>query len=417
MDKRSSDTYNPSDPVYGYSAFEEYRYDALGRRILRRSRDGSSCTDPAKCHRQLIQRFVWDGSHILAEIQYPGGDGVSPSDLERDTVTIVNNSARYWGRVLYVTGSDPNQPLATVRIGYGILTGGGSFDTGPNFDGWDPVVIAPAWDWHGDGTGHAFYGPTSPTKADGGTVSITWPSRTALAYQMYVSPNDDNNGFFGSLLIGQRDGTGQIYKVNRYYDPRTGRFTQEDPIGLAGGLNLYGFANGDPVNFSDPFGLCKDKKGNEVHGLECDIGANQGLASPGFLDPVAWLAGGLAGGLRAGIAALFVRSATTAAADALATSTAAGAEALASQVAEATGGTVAQLAKSQGFKVTIEGARNVVVRIKEGGAFRVSIEGIGSLTREGVVSGSQALTHLTAESADEIIELTKKALEWVATPR
>ena len=25
---------------------------------------------------------------------------------------------------------------------------------------------------------------------------------------------------------------------------------------MAGGLNLYGFASGDPVNFSDPFGLC-----------------------------------------------------------------------------------------------------------------------------------------------------------------
>jgi uncharacterized protein RhaS with RHS repeats len=47
------------------------------------------------------------------------------------------------------------------------------------------------------------------------------------------------------------------YLRNRYYDPGTGRFTQEDPIGLAGGLNLYGFANGDPINFSDPFGLCK----------------------------------------------------------------------------------------------------------------------------------------------------------------
>ena len=34
-----------------------------------------------------------------------------------------------------------------------------------------------------------------------------------------------------------------------------GIFTQEDPIGLAGGLNLYGFAGGDPVNFVDPFGL------------------------------------------------------------------------------------------------------------------------------------------------------------------
>jgi len=40
------------------------------------------------------------------------------------------------------------------------------------------------------------------------------------------------------------------------YDPNTGIFTQEDPIGLAGGLNLYGFASGDPVNFSDPYGLC-----------------------------------------------------------------------------------------------------------------------------------------------------------------
>jgi len=32
--------------------------------------------------------------------------------------------------------------------------------------------------------------------------------------------------------------------------------TQQDPIGIAGGLNLYGYANGDPVNYSDPFGLC-----------------------------------------------------------------------------------------------------------------------------------------------------------------
>jgi uncharacterized protein RhaS with RHS repeats len=35
-----------------------------------------------------------------------------------------------------------------------------------------------------------------------------------------------------------------------------GLVTQQDPIGIAGGLNLYGYANGDPINFSDPFGLC-----------------------------------------------------------------------------------------------------------------------------------------------------------------
>ena len=42
------------------------------------------------------------------------------------------------------------------------------------------------------------------------------------------------------------------------YDPATNPFTQEDPIGLAGGLNLYGFAGGYPINFSDPFGLCPE---------------------------------------------------------------------------------------------------------------------------------------------------------------
>jgi hypothetical protein len=42
---------------------------------------------------------------------------------------------------------------------------------------------------------------------------------------------------------------------NHHYGPATGQFTQPDPIGLAGGLNLYGYADGDPINNSDPFGL------------------------------------------------------------------------------------------------------------------------------------------------------------------
>jgi uncharacterized protein RhaS with RHS repeats len=47
-----------------------------------------------------------------------------------------------------------------------------------------------------------------------------------------------------------------LYRRNRYFDPVSGQFTQQDPIGTSGGMNLWGFANGDPVNYSDPFGLC-----------------------------------------------------------------------------------------------------------------------------------------------------------------
>jgi hypothetical protein len=50
----------------------------------------------------------------------------------------------------------------------------------------------------------------------------------------------------------------------------TGRSTQEDPIGLAGGLNAYGFENGDPINFSDPFGLCPTADGGD-DGKPCNI--------------------------------------------------------------------------------------------------------------------------------------------------
>jgi RHS repeat-associated protein len=46
----------------------------------------------------------------------------------------------------------------------------------------------------------------------------------------------------------------------RQYDSFTGRFLNRDPIGFAGGLNLYGYCDNDPVNAVDPSGLAPWQK-------------------------------------------------------------------------------------------------------------------------------------------------------------
>ena len=49
--------------------------------------------------------------------------------------------------------------------------------------------------------------------------------------------------------------TGYHYNYMRDYSPELGRYLQADPIGLNGGMNLYGYCGGDPVNKADPTGL------------------------------------------------------------------------------------------------------------------------------------------------------------------
>jgi len=64
--------------------------------------------------------------------------------------------------------------------------------------------------------------------------------------------------------------TGFHYNRFRYYDPSTGRYISQDPIGLRGGINPYSYCV-DPLNWMDPYGLAtlfrgmkKDENGQPV---------------------------------------------------------------------------------------------------------------------------------------------------------
>ena len=48
--------------------------------------------------------------------------------------------------------------------------------------------------------------------------------------------------------------TNLYYNYFRYYEPETGRYVSPDPIGLAGGINTYGYVASNPMGFTDPTG-------------------------------------------------------------------------------------------------------------------------------------------------------------------
>ena len=47
-----------------------------------------------------------------------------------------------------------------------------------------------------------------------------------------------------------------MYYYNaRYYSPQLGRFISRDPIGIAGGINLYSYVANNPLKYTDPTGM------------------------------------------------------------------------------------------------------------------------------------------------------------------
>lgn len=71
---------------------------------------------------------------------------------------------------------------------------------------------------------------------------------------------------------------GQLYLTrHRLYSPVLRRFLSADPLGIDGGLNLYAYANGDPLAYIDPLGLCAT--GGSLPGFFDAIG--NGLATAG----------------------------------------------------------------------------------------------------------------------------------------
>ncbi|WP_235319648.1 RHS repeat-associated core domain-containing protein [Pectobacterium fontis] len=183
-----------------------YGYDALGRRTSKSVTWGES-------GQQEDTRFLWEGFRLLQTMH-----------ADR-TESYVYDPNVWWS------------PLARITRRGGEHDGDIRwFNTDLNGAPLEMTDAEGAVRWSGDyGTFGAVIGQTQDSEAlRHGKPVESQPLRYAGQYA------DDE--------------TGLHYNLFRYYDPTVGRFTTQDPIGLAGGENLYQYAP-NPLSWIDPLGL------------------------------------------------------------------------------------------------------------------------------------------------------------------
>jgi RHS repeat-associated protein len=89
----------------------------------------------------------------------------------------------------------------------------------------------------------------------GGTIEF---QRIYRPYGETLAQGGDHTESRGWIDQRNDPETGLTYLHARHFDPRLGTFLSPDPIGVAGGMNLYAYALGNPVNGTDRGGLLND---------------------------------------------------------------------------------------------------------------------------------------------------------------
>jgi RHS repeat-associated protein len=148
----------------------------------------------------------------------------------------------------YVINPNSGLPQVLMRIKNGV-TNYYVYGVGLMYQVTESATVTNTLTYHYD-----YRGSTVALTDNGGNITdrAEYSLYGTLTYR--VGTNDTPFLFNGQYGV-MSDPNGLLYMQARYYNPYLCRFLSQDPSGFGGGLNMYAFANGNPVSYMDPFGL------------------------------------------------------------------------------------------------------------------------------------------------------------------
>jgi RHS repeat-associated protein len=205
-------------------------YDAAGR--LSEATAVPPCPSGVNCSglQTTTSRFNGWGQRFLSENdreQRVFSYGVEGFNLLSQTTRNLHTSALSTTEHIYLPTASGPMPIAAVIDGTHYAVHSDHLNTPRRLS---DSTGQTRWQWPYSGFGEI--APQSTPAS--GQAAVTY----ALRYPGQV---DDGNGLF--------------YNWHRFYDPRVGRYTSADPIGLEGGFNRFAYVGGNPLGFVDPLGL------------------------------------------------------------------------------------------------------------------------------------------------------------------
>ena len=211
----------------------DYVYDAFNRLIEETTMVYLACGNPTT---QTV--FIYDGTNVVLQFE---GTGMGPM-----TFNVSNLSDRYlWGPAVDQILADEKltalPPVEGQSEGFDLSTPGAVLWGLADNEGSIRDVVSGSGTNFGTVVDHRFYNSF-------GVMSETHPEVVFIF------------GYTGKYFD---TATGLQNNLNRWYDPSTGRFLSQDPLGFAGGdPNLYRYVGNGPTTNTDPLGLCEDDGGS-----------------------------------------------------------------------------------------------------------------------------------------------------------